>query len=79
MENLTLIIPAKYESESLPNVLEELKKFKYNISTIDEFKSIINHRDNKIDEFKQALSFCGNYFTEQDTQKTQSIFKKLIK
>ncbi len=57
----------------------ELKKFKYNISTIDEFRSIINHRDNKIDEFKQALSFCGNYFTEQDTQKTQSIFKKLIK
>ena len=34
MENLTLIIPAKYESESLPNVLEELKKFKYNICVV---------------------------------------------
>ena len=31
MENLTLIIPAKYESESLPDVLRELKKFNFNI------------------------------------------------
>ena len=27
MKELTLIIPAKNESESLPDVLEELKKF----------------------------------------------------
>ena len=27
MKNLTLIIPAKYESESLPNVLNEIKMF----------------------------------------------------
>ena len=34
MENLTLIIPAKYESESLPDVLRELKKFNYNIFVV---------------------------------------------
>lgn len=32
MENLTLVIPAKNEKESLPQVLEELKK--YNLKTI---------------------------------------------
>ena len=34
MENLTLLIPAKFESESLPNVLTELKKFNYKICVI---------------------------------------------
>lgn len=34
MQNLTLIIPAKYESESLPDVLRELKKFNYNIFVV---------------------------------------------
>lgn len=34
MEDLTLVIPAKNESESLPKVLEELKKFDYKISII---------------------------------------------
>ena len=29
MKNLTLIIPAKHESESLPKVLEEIKDFSY--------------------------------------------------
>ena len=28
MDNLTLVIPAKNEKESLPKVLEELKNFK---------------------------------------------------
>ena len=32
MENLTLVIPAKIEKESLPSVLNELKKF--NVKTI---------------------------------------------
>jgi len=36
MENLTLIIPAKHEAESLPKVLEELKNFKCNIIIILE-------------------------------------------
>ena len=34
MENLTLLIPAKFESESLPSVLNELKKFNYKICII---------------------------------------------
>ena len=34
MNDLTLVIPAKNESESLPKVLEELKKFDYNISVV---------------------------------------------
>ena len=34
MENLTLLIPAKFESESLPSVLTELKKFNYKICVI---------------------------------------------
>ena len=34
MENLTLLIPAKFESESLPSVLDELKKFNYKICII---------------------------------------------
>ena len=36
MNNLTLVIPAKNEKESLPEVLEELKKYPYEISVILE-------------------------------------------
>ena len=36
MKNITLIIPAKYEKESLPSVLLELKKFPFNIMVILE-------------------------------------------
>ena len=36
MENLTLIIPAKNEKESLPNVLDELKKYNLNIIVVLE-------------------------------------------
>ena len=38
MENLTLIIPAKYESESLPDVLRELKEFNYNIFVVKRYR-----------------------------------------
>ena len=34
MKNLTLIIPAKEESKSLPLVLDELKKFECKINVI---------------------------------------------
>ena len=34
MNNLTLLIPAKNESESLPIVLNELKKYNYKIDII---------------------------------------------
>ena len=36
MNNLTLIIPAKNEKESLPKVLEELKRYNLNIHVILE-------------------------------------------
>ena len=59
MNNITLIIPAKYEKESLPQVLLELKKFSFNIlvileptdhETIDSIKNFeckIIHQTNK--------------------------------
>jgi len=49
MTNLTLIIPAKNESESLPKVIDELKKYQYKVdvivhetdkSTIDSIKNL---------------------------------------
>ena len=36
MEHLTLVIPAKNEKESLPNVLSELKKYNLNIIVVLE-------------------------------------------
>ena len=36
MDNLTLVIPAKYEKESLPTVLEELKKYNLEILVVVE-------------------------------------------
>ena len=59
MKNITLIIPAKYEKESLPSVLLELKKFPFNVivilestdhETIDSIKNFdctIIHQINK--------------------------------
>jgi len=52
MNNLTLIIPAKNESESLPKVLDELKEYKYKIdvilhkSDISTIESINNYNVN---------------------------------
>ena len=36
MDNLTLVIPAKYEKESLPIVLEELKKYNLEVLVVVE-------------------------------------------
>ncbi len=50
MKNITLIIPAKNESESLPKVLKNLKKFKFRIlvilhrSDVQTIKSIKNSK-----------------------------------
>ena len=39
MENLTLVIPAKHEKESLPFVLEEIKDFNLKIIIVlDKYK-----------------------------------------
>ena len=40
MENLTLVIPAKNEKESLPAVLDELKKFNLHIIIVLEKNDI---------------------------------------
>ena len=40
MDNLTLIIPAKNESESLPKVLEDLSKYNFKINIILEKEDI---------------------------------------
>ena len=40
MKDLTLIIPAKNEKESLPKVLKELKNYDYNINVILEKNDI---------------------------------------
>ena len=36
MEDLTLVIPAKYESDSLPKVIEELQNYKYKVLVVLE-------------------------------------------
>ncbi len=41
MENLTLVIPAKNESESLPRVLDDLIKFKLNSYKQANFYSLV--------------------------------------
>jgi len=48
MKNITLIIPAKEESESLPIVLDELKKFDFTIKVIlkeDDVETINSIKD----------------------------------
>ena len=43
MDDLTLLIPAKQESESLPKVLDELKNYNYKINIIldkDDYQTI---------------------------------------
>ena len=42
MNDLTLIIPAKNEKESLPNVLNELKKYNLKIEQYQSFEEQIN-------------------------------------
>jgi glycosyltransferase involved in cell wall biosynthesis len=49
MKNLTLVIPAKYEKESLPFVLDEIKNFKFKIKIVlqhddlETIKSIVGY------------------------------------
>ena len=58
MDNLTLVIPAKYEKESLPLVLDELKKFNLNIIIVLEE----NDKDtiNSISNFDCKILFQKN-------------------
>lgn len=58
MDNLTLVIPAKYEKESLPLVLDELKKFNLKIIIVLEE----NDKDtiNSISNFDCKILFQKN-------------------
>lgn len=58
MKNITLIIPAKNESESLPTVIENLKKFKFKIM-------VVLHKNDKktiksIQKFKINIIYQNN-------------------
>ena len=52
MEDLTLVIPAKNEKESLPSVLNELKKYNVNIIVVLE--------KNDVETIKIAKNFKCN-------------------
>ena len=58
MRKLTLIIPAKSESESLPIVLKELKKKKFNFIIVMEKNDI--ETINSIKKFKKNIIFQKN-------------------
>jgi len=63
MENITLIIPAKYESESLPVVLEELKKFNFQVKIVlekNDIKTIDAIKNNKCEILFQEGKGYGN-------------------
>ena len=76
MKNITLIIPAKNESESLPIVLKNLKKFKFKIlvvlhktdkktiNSIKKFKIKIIYQNNKGygDALIEGIKNCKSRF-----------------
>ena len=58
MENLTLVIPAKNEKESLPIVLEELKKYK--LQTIIVLEKTDTQTINAIKNFNCKILYQNN-------------------
>lgn len=67
MENLTLLIPAKFESESLPSVLAELKKFQYKICVIlkeTDLATINSIKNFNVDVIYQKGVGYGNALVE---------------
>ena len=66
MKNLTLVIPAKNEKESLPQVLDELKKFGLETLIILEHEdfetidSIKNYNCKILKQTKKGLWKCIN-------------------
>jgi glycosyltransferase involved in cell wall biosynthesis len=67
MKSLTLLIPAKFESESLPIVLTELKKFNYKTCVIlkeTDLKTINSIKDFNIDVIYQKGVGYGNALIE---------------
>tara|TARA_X000001036_G_scaffold365519_1_gene350015 strand:+ start:19 stop:687 length:669 start_codon:yes stop_codon:yes gene_type:complete len=66
MKNLTLVIPAKYEKESLPLVLDELEKFNLKILVVLE------------EQDKETIDSIKNYNCEILFQKKQGYGNALI-
>jgi len=63
MKDITLVIPAKNEVESLPTVLSELSKFNYNIKVIlekNDLKTIESIKDKKCEIIFQKGNGYGN-------------------
>ena len=84
MKNLTLVIPAKNESKSLPIVLESLKKINCKIlvslkeDDIDTIESIKNYN---IEIHKQSKKGYGNSLIEginNDKSKQVNSFKSYL-
>lgn len=67
MKNITLVIPAKKEAESLPLVLDELKKFDYEISIVldrNDFETINAIKKYNCNIVYQSGSGYGNAIIE---------------
>jgi len=63
MKDLTLVIPAKFEPESLPKVLDELKKYNFKISVIlhsSDTKTIKSIKKYKVKVIKQKNKGYGD-------------------
>ena len=67
MEHLTLVIPAKNEKESLPNVLSELKKYNLNIIIVlekEDFDTINSIKEYDCKILHQVNKGYGNALVE---------------
>ena len=67
MKHLTLIIPAKNESESLPTVLDELKNYEYKIDIVlkdSDVKTIESVKDYDINIIYQKNLGYGDAIIE---------------
>ena len=72
MKNITLIIPAKYEKESLPNVLLELKE--YDVNLIKKVKWLALNKIDLISKEKQMK--LKEYFDKQQDLEVSLISAK---
>ena len=57
MKNLTLVIPVKNETESLPKFLKEVMKMKYNVMLVIDSKDKNSY--NLISPIKQIENKCS--------------------
>ena len=63
MDDLTLLIPAKQESESLPKVLDELKNYNYKINIIldkDDYQTINSVKNYNVNIIHQKYKGYGD-------------------